>query len=311
MSNKVSFVIPCYRSEHTLVPVINEIKCTMKLRSEIKYEIICISDASPDGVYNIIKELAKKDKHIIGVELLKNFGQHAALMAGYRLAGGDIVVSVDDDGQVPVNEVFKLLDKLNEGYDVVYGSYEHKQHNIFRNLGSLINRIMAECLIGQPRHMYVTSFFVMRKKVVNSICEYTRPYVYVAGLILRVTKKIATIPVHHRRRLNGKSGYTLHKLIALWLNGFTVFSVKPLRIASFLGGISSLSSFIYMLYIILQRVYSLEAPMGWSSLIASIFLIGGLILMVLGIIGEYIGRIYMCINEAPQYVIRCTTMDDM
>lgn len=307
MAEKISFVIPCYRSEHTLPAVIAEIELTMAERPAHDYEIICVSDASPDGVYDVIARMAMEDAHIRGAEFLKNFGQHAALMAGYRMATGDIVVSLDDDGQIPVDEVFLLIDELQRGYDVVWGTYSHKQHNGFRRFGSWVNKVMAEHLIGQPKGMHLTSYFVMTQQVAEAVTAYHQPYVYVEGLLLRVTRNIATVPVHHRKRMEGVSGYTWKKLVALWLNGFTAFSIKPLRVASFVGMASSFISFLYLVGVIVRYFLQPYIPVGWSSLIGATFLIGGIILMVLGMIGEYVGRIYICINEAPQYVVRRTT----
>ena len=304
---KISFVIPCYRSEHTLPAVIAEIEATMAQRPQLDYEIICVSDASPDGVYGVIADMAQKDRHIRGAEFMKNFGQHAALMAGYRMVTGDVVVSVDDDGQIPVDETFKLVDKLDEGYDIVWGTYTHKQHSAFRNFGTWVNKLMAEHLIEQPKDLQITSFSAMTRQVVDAIAAYKQPYIYISGLQLRVTRKLGMVPVQHRQRQAGTSGYNFQKLLSLWLNGFTAFSVKPLRVASLLGVASAMLSFVYLLYIVVKHYLAPGAPMGWSSLIASIFLVGGILMMMLGMIGEYIGRMYICINEAPQYVLRRTT----
>ena len=307
MEDKISFVIPCYRSEHTLPVVIKEIEETMAQRPQLEYEIICVSDASPDGVYQIIEKMAIEDTHIRGAELLRNFGQQAARMAGFRMVTGSVVVSVDDDGQIPVNETLKLLDKYSEGYDVVCGNYEHKQHSLFRNVGSYINRIMAEHLVGLPKGLHLTSFLVMSRQVVDAVISFNQPYIYLGGLLARATSSFATVAVTHRQRLEGTSGYNLHKLISHWLDGFTAFSVKPLRIASLLGVALSLGSFLYIVYIIIRRLRYADILVGWSSLIAAIFLIGGVVLMELGMIGEYVGRIYISINTPLQYVIRRTT----
>ncbi|MDY4415842.1 glycosyltransferase family 2 protein [Selenomonas sp.] len=304
MAEKISFVIPCYRSENTLSDVVNEIEGTMATRPEYDYEIVCISDASPDGVFQLIERMAENDPHIRGAEFLRNYGQHAALMAGYRMSKGDVVISVDDDGQIPVDESFELIDELHKGYDIVWGTYAHKQHNAYRCLGSWVNKIMAQQLVGQPKGFHMTSFFAMTRQIVDEIITYHQSYIYIAGLLFRVTQNISCVPVRHRKRVSGDSGYTFSKLVGLWLNGFTAFSVKPLRIASLIGVLSSCASFIYLMNVIIQHYISPETTVGWSSLIGSVFMIGGIILMVLGMIGEYVGRIYICINEAPQYAVR-------
>lgn len=298
---KISFVIPCYRSEKTVGAVVEEIRKTM---GEGEYEIILVNDCSPDGTINTIKTLAEEDGHIIGVDLAKNFGQHAALMAGFRQVTGDVVVCLDDDGQTPADEVGKLLEKIDEGYDAVYASYENKMHSGFRNWGSRLNKKMTEIMLGKPKELYISSYFAVKRFVMDEMLRYEGCYPYVIGLVLRSTKNICNVPVEHREREIGASGYTLSKLINLWMNGFTSFSVKPLRIANYIGCLCAACGFVYMIIIIIRRLISDAAPMGWSSTTALMLLIGGIILVVLGMIGEYIGRIYMCINSTPQYLIR-------
>lgn len=312
--NKISYVIPCYCSANTIKDVVNEIDETMSFLEKFTYEIILVNDCSPDNTFEIIKELAEKNDHIIAVDLAKNFGQHAALMAGFHQVSGDIVVCLDDDGQTPANEVEKLLQKLESGYDVVYASYEQKQHSCFRNWGSRVNSKMTEIMLGKPKELSITSYFAAQSFVIDEMLRYEHCFPYVIGLVLRSTKKICNVPVTHREREIGNSGYTIMKLLSLWMNGFTSFSVKPLRAATYVGVTSAIVGFIYLLYIVVKYFIAHTAPMGWSSTIAIILLMGGMILVVLGLIGEYIGRIYMCVNAAPQFVIRnvikCNSNDE-
>ena len=299
--NKISFVIPCYRSENTIGKVTEEIKTAMAGRD---YEIILVNDCSPDGTMNTIKALAAADNHIIAVDLARNFGQHAALMAGFHQVTGDVTVCLDDDGQTPACEVDRLLEKIEEGYDAVYASYEHKMHSGFRNWGSRVNGKMTEIMLGKPKELQISSYFAMRRFIMEEMLRYEGCYPYIMGLVLRSTKNICNVPIDHRERTDGASGYTLSKLISLWMNGFTSFSVKPLRIANYIGCFSAFCGFIYMIIIIIRHFAFNTAPMGWSSTTALLLLIGGIILVVLGLVGEYIGRIYMCINATPQYVVR-------
>ena len=301
---KVSFVIPCYCSEKSLQNVVNEIDSTMKGSNEYKYEIILVNDLSPDGTWDIIKNIVQNNNNVQGINFAQNFGQHAALMAGLRQTTGDIVVCLDDDGQTPAGEVFKLSDKIDEGYDVVYAKYEDKKHSLFRNLGSKLNFKMTENLLNKPKDLYISSYFAVKRFVVEQMLEYHNPYPYVIGLVLRVTKNITNVQVKHRARENGESGYTLKKLIALWINGFTAFSVKPLRLASFTGVMVAIIGFVSIIYTIINKIANPNVPLGWSSTMAALLILGGLILLVLGMIGEYIGRIYICINNSPQYVIK-------
>lgn len=301
---KLSFVIPCYGSETTIEIVVNEIRETLKQRPEYHYEIILVNDCSPDRVWPRIRALALADSHITGIDLAKNFGQHAALMAGYRHCTGDLIISLDDDGQTPACELFTLVDKMKEGWDVVYASYAHKMHSGFRNFGTWMNERMTESLIGKPKGLRVTSYFIMRRFIADEILRYENAYPYIEGLIFRATRNIANVPVTHHERMVGESGYTFSKLLALWFNGFTAFSVKPLRIATFCGSACACIGFLYGIYVVIRKLVDSSIEMGWSSIIASIFFLGGLILIMLGMIGEYIGRIYISINNAPQYTIR-------
>ena len=300
----VSFVIPCYRSENTLPAVIEEINSTMETMDEYSHEIILVNDSSPDGTINTIRELCGKYANITGIDLAKNFGQHAALMAGMRHAKGDIVVCLDDDGQTPADEVGKLLNKLNEGYDVVYASYGKKKHSLFRNFGSKVNELMTRVMLGKPKELYISSYFAAKRFVVDDMIRYEHSYAYVIGLVLRATKNIANVEVKHRSRAEGTSGYTLKKLLGLWFNGFTAFSIKPLRIATVIGVLCAGGGFLYGLYTIIKRLLLPDIQAGFSALMSMLVFMGGMIMLMLGLIGEYIGRIYISMNNSPQYVIR-------
>lgn len=301
---KISFVIPCYRSQNMIGSVVEEIVETVDTLQGYDYEVVLVNDCSPDETFSAIRALAEENHHIIGVNLAKNFGQHAALMAGFHQTTGDIIVCLDDDGQTPAREVGKLLDKIEDGYDVVYASYEHKQHSLFRNWGSWVNGKMTEFMLDKPSQLMITSYFAARRFVIEEMMRYENCYPYVIGLVLRTTKNICNVQVHHRQRTQGSSGYTIGKLVSLWLNGFTSFSVKPLRMATYFGVFSSLCGLLYLIYIIVLYLTVHSAPLGWSSTTAILLILGGVILIVLGLIGEYVGRIYMCTNVAPQFVIR-------
>ena len=268
---KISFVIPCYRSEHTLAAVHEELTATMQTLPQYDYEVVLINDCSPDDTIGTIRRLVAADAHVQGVDLAKNFGQHAALMAGY---------------------------------DVVYASYDNKRQAGWRNLGSWVNSKMTEVMLGKPPELVVNSYFAARRFIVDEMLRYEHCYPYVIGLVLRSTKRIANVSVHHRAREEGRSGYTISKLLNLWMNGFTSFSVKPLRLATYAGTVFAGFGFLYLIYIIIDHFVRGAAPMGWASTTALLLLLGGMILLVLGLIGEYVGRIYMCANAAPQYVAR-------
>lgn len=304
MRMKVSYVIPCYRSENTIEIVVDEIKNKMKELKQYDYEIILVNDCSPDGTFSVIRKLCDENKNIIGVDHAKNFGQHAALMAGFHFVTGDVIVCLDDDGQTPANEVDKLLNKIEDGYDVVYAEYENKKHSLFRNFGSNVNKKMTEIMLGKPKELFISSYFAARKFVVNEMMRYQNAYPYVIGLVLRTTKNICNVKVNHRERMEGESGYSLKKLLALWMNGFTSFSIIPLRMATYGGITVALIGFVYALITIIKKIVNPSIVIGWSSIISIQLILGGFILIVLGMVGEYIGRIYISINNSPQYVIR-------
>lgn len=307
---KISFVIPCYRSEHTLPHVVAEIEEKMKTLSQYEHDIFLVNDCSPDNTYGTIKKLCKEYPHIKGISFSRNFGQHAALMAGLRYSDGDYVVCLDDDGQTPADEADKLLEKLEQGYDAVYAKYEHKQHTLFRNLGSKVNELMTRAMLGKPAELYISSYFAVKRFVVEDMIRYENSFPYVIGLVLRATRNITNVMVNHREREEGSSGYTVKKLFGLWFNGFTAFSVKPLRIATAVGGVSAAAGFAYGIYTVIKRLVNPNVPVGFSSMMSAMVFFGGMIMLLLGLIGEYIGRIYISLNNSPQYVIREKTNFD-
>ena len=300
---KYSFVIPCYNSSLSISHVVKEIQDKMLEMQETEYEIILVNDHSKDNTKEVIFGLADQP-NIRAISLAKNSGQDAACLCGYKASTGDYVISLDDDGQNPANEVDKLIDKLNEGYDVVIAHYPNKQHESWRNIGSKINDIMEIEMLGKPKELYVGSYFIAKRFIIDQITQYTNPYPYIRGLLLSATDNIANVDVHHRSREFGTSQYTLKKLLGLWVNGFTSFSVKPLRFSTLIGAFIALLGFIMTLYAVIHKLLHPEISAGWASLMSVTTLIGGMILLMLGMIGEYVGRIYISINHTPQYVIQ-------
>lgn len=304
---KISVIIPCYRSEKTLDNVVQEIiQVLATIKDADDYEIIMVNDCSPDNVWQVITRLCSENSHCKGLELAKNFGQHAAILAGYKHVTGDYIVKLDDDGQSPIESIPSLIAALRNNADVVYGAYPAKKHNLFRNLGSKVDDWMAVWLVGKPRNFQVSSFSAARRFVVDEMIRYDNPFPYLLGLSTRTTRHLANVSVNHRAREQGKSGYTFSKLIKLWLNGFTAFSVKPLRLATFLGFLFAILGFMSGTLIVVRKLLNPEIAAGYSSIMATIVLIGGLLMMLMGMLGEYVGRIYICLNKSPQYVIRNT-----
>ena len=306
MKKLISFVIPCYRSEGTLPDVIGEIKETMGNLENYEYEIVLVNDCSPDGTFETIKRLCQENDNITGINLAKNFGQHSALMAGFHYTKGDIVICLDDDGQTPASDAGKLIAGIEQGADVVYAKYNHKHHSGFRNWGSHVNELMTRVMLGKPKDLYLSSYFAARRFVVEEMIRYEYAYPYVIGLVLRTTKNIINVEVEHRDRQSGTSGYTIGKLLSLWFNGFTAFSVKPLRIATVTGAVCALLGFLYGIYTIIKKIF-INPPglvMGFSALMSVLVFIGGMLMLMMGLVGEYLGRMYISMNNSPQYVIR-------
>ena len=302
----ISFVIPCYRSENTISAVIDEIIATVKKREGYDYEIVCINDCSPDGVYEVLKSIAQSNKRVKLLNLSKNMGKHAAVLAGYSVVQGDYVVNLDDDYQSPVSELWELVDVIvNDDCDFVSAKYMKKKQAYFKRVGRKLNAIISSVLLNVPSSEGAEEFNVMKRFVAAEIVKYTRPYPYLWGLVLRITRKIKYVYMEHRNRADGAvTGYTFKKSFALWVNCLTAFSVKPLRLAGIMGLLFSFGGFLLGIYFVLTRIFNPEVTQGFTSLIAINLLGFGVIMISLGVIGEYIGRIYICINESPQYVIK-------
>lgn len=306
----ISFVIPCYRSELTIRGVVEEILTLHKSHEDDDYEIILVNDSSPDNVWNEIVKLSEDYPCVRGIELAKNSGQHAALLAGYRISKGDIVVSLDDDGQIAVEDTYLILDRMDEGFDVVYGKYRVKKHSSFRNLGSRMAGWMGIHLLDIPKDFAGSSFYAAKRFIINEMCKYTNQYVYLPGLVFRSTKNVDSVFVNHRAREIGESNYTFFKLLSLWINGATTFSVKPLRISTFLGVLSFFVGFIFSVVLVIRKILHPEMLAGWASQMCVTLVMCGTILLLLGVVGEYVGRIYMSENHSPQYVIRRSSEDE-
>lgn len=299
---KISIVIPCYNSEHTIEKVVSE--TVESIQEKYEYEIILVNDGSTIELWKIIKKLVDKyTPNVQGIKFSKNFGQHAALMAGYRASKGDIVIQMDDDGQCDPGEIPVLLGKIDEGYDVVFAKYKEAKKSGFRKWGSEFNRRMCISLIGMPSDLYPTSFSAVRKYVVDEITKYDKPYPYIGGLFFRTTSNVCDVEISHRKRAYGESNYSLRKLVGLWANGFTAFSVKPLEVSSIMGALIALIGFVFAAVIIVRKLLGIDVLTGWSSMISLMLILNGLLMLMIGISGEYLGRVYICLNNAPQYVI--------
>lgn len=310
---KISFIIPCYNTNRAIWNVLDEIDAAMKNRVLDLYEIIMVNDCSPDlETLNILMQVVEKRKDVILIDLSKNSGQPNAILAGCRYSTGDYVMTSDDDGQTQIEKLDKFIEKIESGYDVVCANYTSRdQKSLFRKIGSYINNKMAQWLIKRPKGIYMSTVFMSKKYVVDKMLEYEQPYAYISGLILRITQNVGNVEMEQRGRQEGESGYTFGKLLSLWLNGFTAFSIKPLRVADLIGGIVALLGFVLAILTVIKKMLDNNVQVGWSSLISVILITNGIHLILLGIVGEYVGRTYMCINGTPQYVVKKVYRNDI
>lgn len=300
----VSLVIPVFNGSQTITKVVAE--CIQSFEEFFDLEIVLINDCSEDNSYEVCRSLQEKyPSTITFLSLSKNFGEHNAVMAGLHNTTGDFVVTLDDDGQNPPQEALKLINHaIAQKLDVVYSFFPNKRHHWGRNLCSLLNGKVANLMIKKPPDLYLSSFRSMSRFIIQEIIKYDLPYPYVDGLILRSTSNIGTLETTHESRTSGKSGYTVRKLIGLWLNMFTNFSVLPLRVASFAGFVFALIGMLIGAYTLYERILNPELPVGWASIAVLCSILGGVQLMALGMVGEYIGRLFLGINRQPQFVIR-------
>lgn len=300
-----SVVIPCYKSDQTIEHVVNQTREEMVRLGRGNVEFVLVNDCSPDGGKTIarLKEMAEVQKDVKVIDLAKNSGQHNALMAALRHAKGDVIIGMDDDGQTHPSQLGKLFEALEQGYDLVYGYYPDKKHNWFRNLGSRFNDLTVNAMIKKPKDVRTSSYFVVRKFVRDYAVQYTGPYTYLLGLFMRCTQNIASVPVKHFEREVGESNYTLKALIGLW-SDIIGFSVIPLRIATIAGFLFSGVGIIAAVVVFIMKMVRPDMSMGWPSLMCAISFFFGLNFMFLGMIGEYLGRLFLSMNREPQYVIK-------
>ncbi|MCF7687564.1 MAG: glycosyltransferase family 2 protein [Cephaloticoccus sp.] len=299
----LSFVIPLYNSEGSIAALVQEIEM---LEVEGGLEIILVNDGSRDGTAEQGAKLVQGGRvPITLVNHARNFGEHNAVLTGWRHARGDYVVNLDDDGQNPPREAVRLwLHAKEQRLDVVFGHYRTKQHAVWRNLGSWFTNRMTDLALDKPTGFYLSSFRCVSGFVARQVTTHTGPFPYIDGLLLQVTQRIGSLEVEHSARQVGESGYTLRRLIKLWMSAWINFSVLPLRIATVLGLILALGGLVGLGLVTWLRFTHQGPAFGWGSLMAALLIFSGTQLVILGVIGEYIGRMFISINHRPQSVVR-------
>ncbi|MFL1461249.1 glycosyltransferase family 2 protein [Roseococcus sp. DSY-14] len=298
----LSVVIPVYRGAATIGRLVEALSA---LRPEGGLEIVLVNDGSPDNSGEVCRELVRTATvPITFIEHARNFGEHNAVMTGFRHARGAYVINMDDDLQNPPEEVVRLYDHCRLGnWDVVYTTYAKKEHEGWRNLGSRFANRVADALLDKPRGLYLSSFRCCAALVVREVTKYEGPYPYIDGLIMQVTQRITTLEVKHYARAEGQSNYTMRRLVRLWLNLATSFSLLPLRLAMFAGAAMGVLGLLLALFVIIEAMF-IETPSGWASTMTVMLLIAGVQFLILGVMGEYLGRAFLSANGKPQGVVR-------
>ncbi len=302
----VSVAIPCFHSADTLDFVVDELRQVFAGRPEYDYQIILVNDSPGDATSDKIAEICRGDPKIVGVELTRNFGSTTAKMAALPFVEGEVLVFMDDDGQHPADQIFRLVEKVQEGYDLVYARFPHKHHNAFKRFGSWLNSRILELNGTKPRGIFISSYFAMDRIAVEALKKYTSPFPSMGGYLTHVVRRYANVDMEHRSRFAGHSNYTFGKMMALWITGFTNFSTVPLRAAVFVGTLFAAVGFLSAAVVVIRKLINPSIAAGFTTSIALQLGIGGVIMMLLGLCGEYIGRIYMTVSNMPQYEVRRT-----
>ena len=297
-------MIPVYNGSQTIASVVQDIR---DLTPDLAVEVVLINDGSQDSSEETCRQLAEEFPDWVRfVHLPRNFGEHNAVLAGLHETTGHYVAVLDDDGQHPPAEVLRMYDEIKEtGHDVIYGRYTMKRHGWFRNLGSWFTDRMANIMLRKPKELYLSSFKVMNRFVVDEITKYHGPFPYIDGLIYRTTHNLGQMDVEHQAREAGRSGYTLRKLIGLWLNMFLNFSIKPLRIAVLFGFFLSLASVLLIVMTIVDKLWiTRDMTVGIPTVLICVIFFAGVQMLMLGCIGEYLGRMFLDNSGTPQFVVR-------
>lgn len=302
----VSVLIPVYNSAETLPRLLERLEPVLRAETD-EFEAILVNDGSRDASWEAVQAAARRYRWVRGVNLMRNYGQHNALLCALRLAQYEVAVTLDDDLQHPPEEIPKLLAKLAEGHDVVYGAPDRQQHGLLRDLASEITKIALSAAMGAQTARQVSAFRALRTPLREAFHVFHGPYVSIDTLLTWGTARFAAVRVRHDARAAGVSNYTLRKLMAHAMNMMTGFSAIPLQITSLLG--FSLTAFGLMILVFVVGRYFIEggSPPGFPFLASVIAIFSGAQLFALGMLGEYLARMHFRLMDKPTYAVRETT----
>jgi glycosyltransferase involved in cell wall biosynthesis len=308
VSPDLSIVVPVYRSEECLNALVDAISSALA-PTDRDYEIVLVNDGSPDNSWTVIETISRKNPQVIGVDLRRNFGQDNAIITGLRLSRGKYVAIMDDDLQHHPRDLPALLNKIEEERgDAVYADFRVKQQKLWKNLGSWFNGKFAEWVINKPKEIYLSPYKIIRREVVDMICNYDGPDPYIDGLLFQITSRISQIPVDHHHRYAGRSTYTVWKSIRVWARLAFSFSARPMRLVSWVGFTFAMLGMLLALLVVFYRLFFPEdfSPnaVGWASLMVALLVLSGIQMLFFGILGEYTGRTFVRVNNKPQAAIR-------
>ncbi len=297
---KISVIIPCYYSENTITELVEETVKELEKLDSHSFEFILVNDGSEDKTFEKIRLLSEKYPFVTGVDLAKNCGQHNAILAGMKLAQGDYILGMDDDFQTHPSQIYKLINKLEEGFDIVYGKFPRRQHSFIRNFQSKLSEMSAEYLLDNPKGLKACPMYIIKSFVKDEVIRSQSSYTNLRGLFLRTTSRIANAEIEHFERKSGTSGYTLKKLLRLW-SSYLNYSAKPVKLIRGFGVLTFVAGLIYL---ILSLVFQIP---NVNIIASEIMIFSGIIIFILGVLGEYLVRLFMVTTKEPQYVIRTIT----
>jgi undecaprenyl-phosphate 4-deoxy-4-formamido-L-arabinose transferase len=300
----ISIAIPCYKSAKTLPHVIEDINYVFNNHPEYDYEIVLVNDGSPDNTFEIIHRICAERENVTGLNLSKNFGQRAAKCAAIPYINGDILIYMDDDGQHPASGIIPMIDKIKNGSDIVYARFNKKKHSLFKRLTSKIHHWLLTKSGSKPDRIELSSFVAYSSFSVKALKDSDSPVVATGAYLRKLTNRVDNITLEHQHRKEGKSNYTLSRLFQLWLHSITSFNILSLRLATIAGLVCGACGILGALGILIQRIIYPQMQAGYASTMVVILVLCGMIMFLIGILGEYIGKMYLILCNLPAYKVR-------